>query len=231
MGSKALGHGSHAEGGYHVQSGGSAAHLAGGVSSGNGSHAEGGGTVASGHVAHAEGWNTVASGNQSHAQGHETVAGYDDQTAIGRYNDNQQGNAFEVGNGSSSARSNAFAVDWSGNVTAGGEVTGAVSSTVVTLSNNVSADGRVVRRMGNLVTVYLVNVNLASELSNNGTATIGTVPSGYRPPNTAYATLGGYQNGGSYMTVNSLGSVEVHNYSGASIPTSRNLAATFTYVM
>ena len=228
----ASGHSAHAEG-FGTTASGSESHAEGDTTtaSGNVSHAEGYRTTASGGESHAEGFGTTAGGYAAHAQNFYTTADYSYQTAIGQFNDNQSTNAFEIGNGSSSAHSNALAVDWSGNVTASGEVTGTVSSTVVTLSNNVSADGRVVRRMGNLVTVYLVNVNLASALANNSSATIGTVPSGYRPPNTAYANLAGYQNGGSYITITSTGSVDVHNYSGASIPTSRNLAATFTYVM
>ena len=103
------------------------------------------------------------------------------------------------------------------------------ASDSVDLNSGVSATTHEVKRSGSVVTVSLATFNLASALSSGSTANIGTVPSGYRPPNVVYAHLAGYNNGGSYVTVDASGNVEVHNYSGASIPTTRNLGATVTY--
>lgn len=94
------------------------------VASGEFAHTEGVDTTASGSISHAEGGYTVASGTYSHAQNYGTRASGQAQTAIGRYNDNDPNNAFEIGNGTAdNARSNAFAVDWDGNLTAGGNLT------------------------------------------------------------------------------------------------------------
>ncbi len=99
----------------------------------------------------------------------------------------------------------------------------------IDLNEGVSATTHAVKRSGGVVTVSLATLKLASALSSGSTTMVGTVPSGYRPPNVVYAHLAGYQNGGSYVTVDASGYVEVHNYSGASIPTTRNLGATVTY--
>ena len=61
---------------------------------------------------------------QTHAQNCYTKASSDNQTAIGKYNveDANDTYAFIIGNGTAdNARSNAFTVDWSGNVTFGGQ--------------------------------------------------------------------------------------------------------------
>lgn len=115
---------SHAEGAATIASGGHA-HAEGlsSTASGDRSHAEGDNALSSGHFSHAEGVGTTASGSASHAQNLGTIAGYANQTAIGKYNDNKQTNAFEIGKGQgASNRSNAFAVDWSGNVSASGDL-------------------------------------------------------------------------------------------------------------
>jgi len=125
------------------------------VASNEYAHAEGFSATASGSISHAEGGYTVASGSYSHAQNNNTVARGNSQTAIGRYNANDPNNAFEIGNGaSSSARSNAFAVDWSGNVTAAGDVT---ATGDVTSSGNLTAanfcDAAMTRDLGSSGTV------------------------------------------------------------------------------
>lgn len=72
----------------------------------------------------AVGANCVASGDLSFAAGQSAVASGNRQMAIGRYNVADATSAFIIGNGfNDNARSNALTVDWSGNITAGGEVT------------------------------------------------------------------------------------------------------------
>lgn len=229
----AIGYCTHAEGSTTTASG-AYSHAEGdsATASGDHSHAEGLGTTASGNISHAEGSNTTASGSVAHAQGWNTTAAYGYQTAIGKFNDNQSASAFEIGNGTSSSnRSNAFAVAWDGTVTAAGEVTGASVEASVTLASGVAADTHAVRRSGKMVTVYVVGLNLATELANHGTTVVATVPSGYRPAYVAYAQLSGWNNGGSYVTVGTNGSVTVNNQSGAAIPTARELGFTVSYVM
>ena len=202
------------------------------TASGSQSHAEGIGTTASGSQSHAEGMGTTASGVNSHAQNLGTVAAYANQTAIGKWNDSQSSNAFEVGNGTSdTARSNAFSVGWDGTVTAAGEVTGASTELNVSLASGVTADAHAVRRSGKMATVYVVGLNLATELANHGSATVGTVPEGARPPYAVYGQLAGWNDGGSYVSIAPGGAVTVSNQSGAAIPTARELGFTVSYVM
>lgn len=201
------------------------------IASGSCSHAEGDATYAAGFAAHAEGYMCHAGGDHSHAQNLDTIAGTN-QTAIGKYNANSSANAFEIGNGTADdARSNAFAVGWDGTVTAAGEVVGATAEAALTLASGVTATTATTKRSGNVVTVYVSELRLASELSNHATATVATVPDGYRPAYAAYAHLAGWNDGGSYVTVGTNGSVTVNNQSGASIPATRALGFTLTYVM
>ncbi|MBQ1839796.1 MAG: hypothetical protein II128_00480, partial [Atopobiaceae bacterium] len=100
-------------------------------------HTEGDGTTA-GNRSHAEGADSSAMGNFSHAQNRGTKASSEAQTALGRYNveDANDTYALIIGNGASNARSNALTVDWSGNVSAAGDV----SATGGTFTGTVSAD-------------------------------------------------------------------------------------------
>ena len=89
------------------------------------SHVEGASNEANGTDSHAEGNLTVADGELSHTQNFGTIAASDYQTALGRYNvrDSADTYAVIIGNGTASnARSNALTVDWSGNVSAAGNV-------------------------------------------------------------------------------------------------------------
>ena len=140
-GSTTRGAASHAEG-WDTHAEGGHAHSEG-VSTnatGEASHAEGDGTTAGpGSAAHAEGNLTKAVGRSSHAQNTGTIASSDHQTTLGKYNveDANDTYAVIVGNGTSNtARSNALTVDWSGNVSA----TGDVSATGGTFTGAVSAD-------------------------------------------------------------------------------------------
>lgn len=139
---------SHAEG-YQSIATGQASHAEGYQTNSNnaGTHSEGYGTTASGYYSHAEGYNTTASGATAHASGASTTASGDNSTAIGlgttaqrrgqlcagEYNKLDTGGAnagtrgnyaFIVGNGAGiSSRSDALTVDWSGNLTAAGDIT------------------------------------------------------------------------------------------------------------
>lgn len=65
-----------------------------------------------------------ARGARSFAAGFGLVAESENQAVFGQYNDNDSNNLLEIGNGTAdSSRSNAFAVDWDGNISSGGDVT------------------------------------------------------------------------------------------------------------
>jgi hypothetical protein len=147
----ASGDGSHAEGFVTVAKG-NYSHAEGHLSraEGSNSHAEGGSARAEGHTSHAEGLNTVAKGEASHAEGdnsnaeslashaegYRTIACGSSQHAQGECNikdpsyDNNspwmRGKyAHIVGNGTDdNNRSNAHTLDWDGNATFAGAVTG-----------------------------------------------------------------------------------------------------------
>ena len=135
IGTTASGFNSHAEGRGTVARG-RYSHAEGyeTVASNDYSHAEGLCTTASGSESHAEGYQTTASGMFSHAEGMCTITQRKSQHVQGECNilDTNGGHIGErgayahiVGNGtSSSARSNAHTLDWSGNATFAGAVTG-----------------------------------------------------------------------------------------------------------
>ena len=116
------------------------------------SSAKGNMTTASGAAAEASGVNSVAaglasnannssaaSGDYSSSYGYYTVADSENQFALGKFNviDSENKYAFIIGNGENdSNRSNAFAVDWNGNINAGGDVVATDSDgNVVSLLN------------------------------------------------------------------------------------------------
>ena len=114
---KALGAGSHAEGGGSIASGSqSHAEGAGTLALGAGSHAEGTNTISIGSNSHAEGELTVAFGNGSHAEGYSTVASGSYQTVVGKFNaSNNTSSLFVVGAGSNtSTRVDGFSVETDG---------------------------------------------------------------------------------------------------------------------
>lgn len=145
-GSTTRGTASHAEG-LDTHADGGHAHSEGvnTNATGEASHAEGDSTTAGpGSAAHAEGNLTEAVGRSSHAQNTGTIASSDHQTTLGRYNVEDANDTYAViiGNGTdNNNRSNALTVDWSGNVSAAGDVsatdgtfTGALSANSATLS-------------------------------------------------------------------------------------------------
>lgn len=177
--SAATGNTSHVEG-YHATASGQISHAEGAytTASGHTSHAEGNNTTASGNYSHAEGVSTTASGDWAHSQNRGTIAAQNDQTAIGRFNDNQSTSAFEIGNGTAdNARSNAFAVDWSGNVSASGDVTAAgdVAASNVSASEDMSVAGDLavsgdVTASGNLTASNFRDTAMTADLGSSGTA-------------------------------------------------------------
>lgn len=96
-------------------------------------------------------------------------------------------------------------------------------------SNTSAASVHTAYRSGAVVTVHISGLNLSAALADGSNVWVATVPEGYRPQQTAYAVLAGYRNNGSYVTVGTDGYVTVRNYSGSSIPTTRDLGATVTY--
>jgi hypothetical protein len=110
--SQAQGSGSHAEGGYYIDSKdnnvggiatGAASHAEGinTNASGIASHAEGRGTIASADYSHAEGYYTTAAGKYSHTSGARTNTTNDYEFACGVYNNSTKDETlFSVGNGS-----------------------------------------------------------------------------------------------------------------------------------
>ena len=115
------------------------------TASGIDSHAENEGTTASNRATHAEGYYTTASHSSSHSEGYYTKTGNSNQHVQGKYNLGKADTAFEIGNGTSNnARSNALEIDWSGNVTASGEITdgnGNVLSNKINSSDIGAANG------------------------------------------------------------------------------------------
>jgi hypothetical protein len=74
----------------------------------------------------------------STAIGKSVIASDNSQTAIGKYNEEDTG-AFLIGNGSDdSNRSNALKVDWSGNVTAAGDIEDGSGNVLSTVASKVS---------------------------------------------------------------------------------------------
>ena len=92
-------------------------------------HAEGRATSALGGASHAEGRGTLAEGDYSHVEGYYTIADHSYSHVQGKYNIRDAYGAYAhiVGNGtaeSTDKRSNAHTLDWSGNATFAGVVTG-----------------------------------------------------------------------------------------------------------
>ena len=209
--------------------------------SGSDSAAFGYNTIASGDNAIAAGRDTEASVRNSEAHGIGTVAcGTNAQFVTGRYNSRDYDGTYAliIGNGTSNdSRSNAITVDWDGNVDAAGRITQAVDSTTATVgAASASIGTNSIRRAGNVVTVTLANIQLASAIANNGySGTIATVPAGYRPASNAYGACyaAGANLGGSYARITTAGIVAIRNQSGASIAASTTVlpALSITYII
>lgn len=118
-------------------------------------------------------------------------------------------------------------------VTANGLEIGKSTSTTATRGSAASTiDTNSVCKFGNVVTVSLGGIKLASALSSGSTTgTVATVPTGYRPATNVYAAIGSTgAHGGSYARITTAGVVTVRNSSGTSIATSAQLCFTVTYM-
>ena len=119
-------------------------------------------------------------------------------------------------------------------VTANGIEIGKSTSTTATRGSAASSIGvNSVRKYGNVVSVTLAEIKLASSLSSGSTTgTVATVPTGYRPATNVYAAIGSTgAHGGSYARIATNGVVTIRNSSGSSIATSAQLCFTLTYVI
>lgn len=119
-------------------------------------------------------------------------------------------------------------------VTANGIEIGKSTSTTVSRGSAASTiDTNSVRKFGNVVTVSLGGIKLASALSSGSTSgTVATVPTGYRPASNIYAAIGSTgAHGGSYARITTGGVVTIRNSSGSSIATSAQLCFTVSYVI
>jgi hypothetical protein len=122
---KALGDASHAEG-LSSYAEGFCSHAEGSssIAGGSASHAEGSNSLAKGNFSHAEGLSSCAFGRSQHVQGEYNIPDPDANT----YNPDQRGRyAHIVGNGTYLTKSNAHTLDWYGNATFAGVVTGIVA--------------------------------------------------------------------------------------------------------
>ena len=119
-------------------------------------------------------------------------------------------------------------------VTANGIEIGKSAATTATRGSAASSIGvNSVRKYGNVVSVTLAEIKLASSLSSGSTSgTVATVPTGYRPATNVYAAIGSTgAHGGSYARIATNGVVTIRNSSGSSIATSAQLCFTLTYVI
>lgn len=119
-------------------------------------------------------------------------------------------------------------------VTANGIEIGKSAATTATRGSAASSIGvNSVRKYGNVVSVTLAEIKLASSLSSGSTTgTVATVPTGYRPATNVYAAIGSTgAHGGSYARIATNGVVTIRNSSGSSIATSAQLCFTLSYVI
>ncbi|MBR3157929.1 MAG: hypothetical protein IKF14_02380 [Atopobiaceae bacterium] len=119
-------------------------------------------------------------------------------------------------------------------IQANGIEIGTSAATTATRGSAASSIGvNSVRKYGNVVSVTLAEIKLASALSSGSTSgTVATVPTGYRPATNVYAAIGSTgAHGGSYARITTEGVVTIRNSSGSSIATSAQLCFTLTYVI
>ena len=113
------------------------------------------------------------------------------------------------------------------------EIGKSTSTTVSRGSAASTIDTNSVRKFGNVVSVSLGGIKLASALSSGSTTgTVATVPTGYRPASNVYVAIGSTgAHGGSYARITTAGVVTIRNSSGSSIATSAQLCFTVSYVI
>lgn len=126
----------------------------------------------------------------SFTMGQGTEAEHLNQLAMGKYNDEDADAVLIIGNGTDDThRSNALTVDWDGNLTAKGQVTGATATrTIATFTSgwqvyNSSADSTVtLRKNGKMVTLTGALSNTSSVTLNTTGVTVFNLPNGFAPP-------------------------------------------------
>jgi len=118
------------------------------------------------------------------------------------------------------------------------EMLGLDASTETTMSINSTNVGTInsnkIHKWGQVVTVQFAGLTLSDALANATTSpTLATVPSGYRPKNNVYfaAITTGANIGSSYFAISTAGALTLRNQSGASFPTTRTFAGSFTYII
>lgn len=228
----ASGYASFAEGVYTVASGS------------DGTHAEGVETTASADFgAHAEGFRTVANGESSHAQNFGTIANKASQTAIGTYNVSDTSAttthpsggaeygkyAFIIGNGTYGSRSNALTVDWSGNVSAAGQVKSKTETYGISLPSGVGAFTFKLVRNGGIAMLSIVNIQSLPA----GNTTICTLSSGWRPASEVAHTFNAPAASSSSdlrVYITTAGVLSIYNY-GSAITSPSNKSLTLCYVL
>ena len=83
-------------------------------------------------------------------------------------------------------------------------------------------------------TVCATGLNLNTALASGSNVALGTLPSGYRPPVTAYvvvATSSATYAGGLEVVIGTDGAMTLYNASGSSIATTFNLNFTVTWAI
>lgn len=247
----ARGNQAHAEG-QHTRASGRASHAEGYWTSATGidSHAEGTRCSATGQASHAEGYYCTASGSESHASGlasearnarsfaHGTgvISSGVDQVVFGRTNAVDATKALIIGNGTANEdaddddpyRSNAFTVDWDGIINAG------LKSDTISINTSTIRSTSVNQIHSNGVCCSVtINVRNNAAIANGSNIVIGTVPEGFRPPQTIYSACSASNAAGMgcYMTLGTAGAITCYNRSGSSVAANTALATTFTYAI
>lgn len=103
----------------------------------------------------------------------------------------------------------------------------------VTLTN-ATATTFSVRRAQPMCTLYVQQLNVSSSLASGANVSIGTIPSGYRPPHPITVPLNCNNNNsgkGVYLYITTAGAVSIYNRSGASMATNVNLYGCSTWVL
>lgn len=99
---------------------------------------------------------------------------------------------------------------------------------------NATATTFSVRKAQPMCTLYVQQLNVTSALASGANVSIGTIPSGYRPPHPITVPLSCNNNNsgkGVYLYITTAGAVSIYNRSGASMATNVNLYGCCTYVL
>ena len=156
---------------------------------------------------------------------------FDDDAAIQSY---ANGNLSIVANGAISFNSGVHTVTVP-NATGTLALDTVTTATLTRGSAAASWSSGQVRRSGKVVVVTIVNMKLASALASGAnSATVATIPAGYRPNvlqrvPVALSGAGNYAN--CWGVVGTGGSIQIHNGSGLSIPTTMEISMNCAYII